>query len=149
MIKKGLGSEGVGIRAEIQTAGRGKPGATWLSPLGGLYLSVIVKPYVNPQDLAPITQIAARAVVKTIAAMTGRRAEIKQPNDVLLDGKKVCGILVERVASGEVIIGIGVNVETCPPELAGSAAALNCSLADFEPVLLQHLNDEYVAYLKG
>jgi BirA family biotin operon repressor/biotin-[acetyl-CoA-carboxylase] ligase len=148
LIKQGLGREGAVIIAQEQSAGRGKPGAVWLSPRGGLYLSAILKPRLNPQDLAPITQLGARAVVKAIAEVAGRTAVIKKPNDVLIDGKKVCGILTERVASGEVIVGIGVNVENeIPTELSGQAATLGRRLSDFEPLLVQLLNDEYLAYL--
>lgn len=148
LIKAGSGSEGLVIIAREQSAGRGKPGSYWFSPSGGLYLSAIVKPFVDPRELASITQLGARAVVKAVAAVTGLLAEIKLPNDVFIDGKKVCGILVERVGSGEVVIGIGVNIKTdFSAELKEKAAALNCDLAGFETALLSQLNDEYLAYL--
>lgn len=111
-------------------------------------MSVIVKPYINPKDLAPITQLGARAVVRSIAKICGLTASIKQPNDVLVEGKKVSGVLVEKVGSGEVVIGIGVNIGVkFTPELAEKAFSLDCDRELFESELLACLNDEYLAYL--
>ncbi|MDI6731687.1 MAG: biotin--[acetyl-CoA-carboxylase] ligase, partial [Candidatus Margulisbacteria bacterium] len=110
LIVKGVG-EGALVIAKEQTKGRGKPGSKWYSPKQvGLYLSAIIKPYKNPPKLIALTKIAAEAVVASILETTGLSASIKLPNDVLVNEKKVCGILVERVRSGEVIIGIGINV---------------------------------------
>lgn len=150
--------EGTVVIAEAQTKGRGKPGSQWFSvPNLGIYLSVIVKPNQAPNDLALITSVGAKAVVATITKMTGLRAGIKPPNDVLVDGKKVCGILVERVASGAVVIGIGLNVNhelgSFPPELKGKAVSLKIlTKQTFEvdkiiQVLLIELEREYLAYL--
>lgn len=158
LIKKGAG-EGLVITATAQTQGKGKPGSGWFSPPGpGVYVSAVVKPYRNPSDLADITLLGARAAVKAIKALAGLRAEIKLPNDVMINGKKICGVLVERLASGHVIIGIGVNVNNAagsfPEALAGSATSLKIQTGkDFDPqlflnLLLPALNDEYLAYLK-
>jgi BirA family biotin operon repressor/biotin-[acetyl-CoA-carboxylase] ligase len=157
LIKQGRG-EGLVVVAEQQTAGRGKPGSAWYSPPGlGCYLSVVVKPFQNPPELAPVTLLGARAVVSTIKLLTGLPAAIKPPNDVLVRGRKVCGILVERLASGELIIGLGVNInnpegsfpeaikDTATSLLIESEERVDCK--GFLSELLARLDQEYLAYL--
>src|SRR3989339_1403747 len=98
LIDGGKAVEGLVIIADQQTKGRGKPGSNWFSaPCLGLYLSVVLKPYKNPNDLSPLTLLVAQVVVRAIKEYTGLSATIKLPNDVLLNGKKVCGILLERL----------------------------------------------------
>ena len=158
LIKKGLG-EGAVVVARAQTKGRGKPGSSWFSPAGlGIYLSVIVKPFKDPKELAPITLLGAQAVVKTIGGLTKLTAQIKQPNDVLLNGKKISGILVERLASGYLIIGIGFNInqtaDSWPAELGDQATSLKIetgkefNLPEVAALLLDELDQLYLAYLK-
>ena len=158
LLRKGI-EEGTVIIADRQTKGRGKPGSIWFSPLGvGVYLSVVLKPFKNPKDLAPTTLLGARSVVRTIEKIGGLRSEIKLPNDVMLNGKKVSGILVERRASGYLIIGIGVNVNnpigSFPDEIRDSATSLkiesnkNYSVQEFIDKLLSEMDKEYLAYLK-
>lgn len=157
LIKEGLG-EGTVILADSQSRGRGKPGSCWFSfPGAGIYLSAIVKPYKNPKDLAPITLVAAESVVSAIEKISGLKAQIKLPNDVFLNDKKVSGILVERMASGHLIIGIGVNVNNSvgsfPPEIRKTATSLRIEssrdfdLGEFLNRLISELNKEYLAYL--
>jgi BirA family biotin operon repressor/biotin-[acetyl-CoA-carboxylase] ligase len=157
LIKKGWG-EGTVVMADSQSKGRGKPGSGWFSPPAvGNYLSVILKPFINPSDLGSITLLGARAVVKAIEKQTQLKAEIKPPNDVLLNKKKISGILVERDASGNLIIGIGVNINNLagsfPAELADSATSLkietgkNFDLSEFNDLLMAELDREYLAYL--
>ena len=157
LIKKGF-SEGTVVVAETQAKGKGKPGRNWFSPQGsGLYLSAIVKPFKNPSDLSPITLYCARAVVETLKKSAGISAEVKLPNDVLVNGKKVCGILVEGAASGHLIIGIGLNVNTMrgsfPEELKGTATSLkieagrDLKIPALIEALLGELEREYLAYL--
>ncbi|MFC1568465.1 biotin--[acetyl-CoA-carboxylase] ligase [Candidatus Margulisiibacteriota bacterium] len=157
LVKKGQG-EGLVVVAQEQTAGRGKPGSRWFSPAGsGCYLSAVVKPFKNPQDLGPITLLGARAVVGAIAELTGLQAVIKPPNDVLLRAKKISGVLVERLATGEVIIGIGVNVGnpagSFPDDIKDSATSLlieskkRFGLKEVSAILLARLDQEYLAYL--
>jgi len=154
------GGEGEGcvVVADSQTKGRGKPGFGWFSPAGvGVYLSAIVAPFKNPKDLASITLIGAQAVVSTIKKISGLQAQIKKPNDVLINGKKICGILVERLASGEIIIGIGVNVnnkaKAFTGELKKTASSLSIEanqdfkLQQFIDFLIAGLDQEYLAYL--
>lgn len=156
LIAAGEG-EGCVVIAESQTKGRGKPGSGWFSPRGGVYLSAIVKPFKNPKDLASITLIGAQAVVSAIKKISGLQAEIKKPNDVLINGRKVCGILVERLTSGEIIIGVGINInnkaDSFPQELEKSVTSLRIEtdkdfkLQEFIDLLLTELDQQYLAYL--
>lgn len=127
-IKAGA-AEGTVIITTDQTAGRGRMGRTWLSPGGGIALSIILYP---PLELLPsLIMLASVAVMRTIAGVTGLKAAIKWPNDLLLDGRKVCGILVESGVRGRkveyAIIGIGINVDLDTgnyPDIAGTATSL-------------------------
>lgn len=127
--------EGTVLIAEEQTAGKGRLGRNWASPKGkGIWMSIILKPNVEPTKLPKITLIGAAAVHKALRNI-GVEAKIKWPNDILIDGKKVCGILTEM--SGElnmvnyVVMGIGINVnldeEDIPDELKNIATSLRLS----------------------
>lgn len=152
LIKKGLG-EGLVVTADTQTKGRGKPGSRWLSPKGNLYFSAVIKPYKNPKDLAPITllgALAARAMIYEAAKLS---AVIKWPNDLRVHGKKVGGVLTERLPSGHIIIGIGINVAVSPRELKSRATSLKAEskksfhLKRCVEILSRQLDREYLAYL--
>lgn len=121
------------VTADCQTAGRGRRGRSFYSPADtGLYLSLVV-PCSALETLVSVTTTAAVATARAIERVTGREVSIKWVNDLLLDGKKVCGILAEAIndPSGgriaQVIVGIGVNLTTedFPLELQGIAASLN------------------------
>jgi BirA family biotin operon repressor/biotin-[acetyl-CoA-carboxylase] ligase len=100
--------------AEHQTEGRGRRGRVWVDdPGGGLAFSVVLRPPPPVARWPELTLLAAQAV----AGAVGERAVIKDPNDVLLDGRKVAGVLAE--ASGHVVLGIGVNVGSAPWPGAG------------------------------
>ena len=88
-------ADGTAVIAASQTAGRGRSGRGFLSPEGGLYLSVLLRPDVEPERLPTLTPVAAVAVCRAVGAVCGLSCGIKWPNDVLLGGKKICGILVE------------------------------------------------------
>lgn len=104
-------NDGLVIVAEEQTAGRGRRGRRWLSPPGsGILLSVLLFPPENLRRASVLTALASVAVCETIYACTRLQAAIKWPNDVLVRGKKVCGILVEQGRGS--VIGIGLNVST-------------------------------------
>jgi BirA family biotin operon repressor/biotin-[acetyl-CoA-carboxylase] ligase len=129
LAKKGAG-EGTVVIAGTQTAGRGRIGRIWLSPEGSLAMSVILKPPIR--NLPHLVMIASLAVVKAIKQVAGLESRIKWPNDVLIGGKKVCGILIENeVAESRVNyadIGIGINVSFDPqdfPEIADIATSLS------------------------
>jgi len=105
-------AEGTAIIADEQTAGRGRIKRVWLSPKGSIALSVILYPDVA--YLSSLVMLASLAVAHSIEAVTGLKAQVKWPNDVLINGKKVCGILIESQMRRNIvdyaIIGIGVNV---------------------------------------
>lgn len=106
-------TEGTVIIAGEQTAGRGRMQRTWLSPTGNIALSIVLYPDIA--GLPYLIMIASLAIAHGIEAVTDLKTQIKWPNDILIGGKKVCGILIENeVKSGKVIysiIGIGINVE--------------------------------------
>jgi BirA family biotin operon repressor/biotin-[acetyl-CoA-carboxylase] ligase len=149
--------DGTAVIAASQSAGRGRSGRSFLSPEGGLYLSVLLRPAVEPERLPTLTPLAAVAVCRALEALCGVRCGIKWPNDVLLGGKKICGILVESVLGGKrpcVIVGIGVNANTTsfPEELravAGSIAAetgRSCDLHALAAELLRSFDALYAAW---
>ena len=104
--------EGTVVIADEQTAGKGRMRRVWLSPKGCIALSIILYP--NIAHLSSLIMVSSLAVVHTIAAITGLWSRIKWPNDVLINGKKVCGILIESgVRDSSIaytVIGIGINV---------------------------------------
>ena len=106
--------EGTCIIAETQSAGKGRRGRLWHSPPGGLWLSILLRPGIQSQDVSKLSLIAGVAVACAIRDTLRLPAVIKWPNDVLVSGKKVCGILPETRFAGDVmdfaIVGIGVNV---------------------------------------
>lgn len=125
--------EGTVIIAEEQAQGKGRHGRTWVSPpKGGIYMSFILRPEMAPSEIPKITLLAAVAVAKAIRAVTGLPALIKWPNDILVDGKKVCGILTEMKADQDsvafIVLGIGVNVNTPAKSLPKGATSLKTEL---------------------
>ena len=112
------------IVAKTQTGGRGRMNRTWLSEPGGLYFSVVLKP-TQCTHLANLTQLMALAVCQTVREL-GAAAQLKWPNDVLVDNKKICGILSEAVTSANgveaLVLGVGVNVAQTDLSRAGQPA---------------------------
>ena len=107
--------EGTVVIAEEQTAGRGRMERRWHSPkFTGIWMSIILRPNLLPQKAPQLTLMTAVAVVQAIEELTGLHPEIKWPNDILMNGKKVTGILTELQAETDrinsIIIGIGINV---------------------------------------
>jgi BirA family biotin operon repressor/biotin-[acetyl-CoA-carboxylase] ligase len=127
------------VVGERQTGGRGREGRTWQSPKGGLYLSVLLRPESERVSLVPL---AAGVAVAEAVLEFGVRAELKWPNDVLVSGRKLAGILAEASSSGSgvewVALGIGVNVavelDALPEALRQSATSLAaCGARDARP----------------
>lgn len=120
--------------ADMQTAGRGRRGRTWLSPGGmNVYMSLLLKPEIDPQAAPMITLLAALAVASGIETVTGLDAKIKWPNDIVVNGRKVCGILTEMDMEADyirdVIVGIGINIneassEDFAPDIRANATSL-------------------------
>lgn len=124
--------EGCVIVSKRQTAGRGRSGRQFYSPEGGLYMSILLRPKTRGFDATVATAAAAAAVAKSI----GRQAGIKWVNDIIIDSKKVCGILTEAVFGDSakpefVIVGIGINCYA--PEGGFPEEIKNIAGAVFEP----------------
>lgn len=144
--------DGTLVTAEVQTAGRGRQGRTWSAPAGrALLISLVVR---EPPRLLPLA--AGVAVAETAERLAGAPVLVKWPNDVLLDSRKLAGILVEgRPQEGWAVLGIGLNVavrpEDLPSELRRTAATLGLSPPDIDRVrdaLLRSL-ERWVAAPEG
>lgn len=149
---------GVAVLAAEQTAGRGQYGRSWQSPLGlGVWLSVLLVPPPELRRPALLTAWAAVAVADTARQLTGFPTRIKWPNDVLLAGRKVCGILIEQTQG--TVVGIGLNVNQTPDQFAAaglpdatSLGAASGQTYDRDAVarqLLDHLDAGFDVLLRG
>jgi BirA family biotin operon repressor/biotin-[acetyl-CoA-carboxylase] ligase len=149
-------NDGVVVLADEQTAGRGQYGRTWQCARGqGVLLSVLLFPPLALRRPALLTAWAAVSVCEAILQCTGLQAKIKWPNDVLIHGRKVCGILIEQ--SRGTVIGVGLNVNQPAEALAdlpqaGSLALFSERLFDCRQVsrlLITHLDEEYGRLCQG
>jgi len=155
--------EGTAAIAETQTAGRGRLGRKWHSPKGGLWLSLILKPNLKPSETVKLVFLTSLAVAETLRELYGLKAETKWPNDVLVDGRKVCGILCETKTVGEkveyAVLGIGVNAnfnvdKEFPQELRETATSLEnilgrkVALEELFKALLEKMEWLYQVFLK-
>jgi len=120
------------VLADRQTAGRGRRGRGWISPAGeGIFMSLLLRPDVHPSQVAKLSLLTALAVANAIAEETGLDARIKWPNDIVIHGRKVCGLLLEMTADEhavyDVVAGVGVNVhqKTFDEEIAHTASSLD------------------------
>jgi len=147
---------GTVIIAEEQTAGRGRAGHTWHSEkTNGIYMTVLLRPPISPQQAPLITLVAGLAVREAILEQTGLAPDLRWPNDLLFGRKKFCGILTEMNAEQDqihfVAVGIGVNVnhDRIPDELSGIATSLRIetkhaqSRIEIVARLLRHLDSYY------
>jgi BirA family biotin operon repressor/biotin-[acetyl-CoA-carboxylase] ligase len=128
---------GVVILAETQGKGKGRLGRSWFSPRGvNIYLSLLLRPHQPAREFPLFSLATAVALVEAIGATTGLKVEIKWPNDILLNDKKVAGILLETETDGgqapSLVVGIGVNVNLneadFPPDLQATATSLKTAL---------------------
>ncbi len=122
--------------SETQHAGRGRLGKVFISPNGGLYMSILLKDRVYTKNADYITVRAALAVTSALKELTGlENIGIKWVNDIYCDDKKVCGILAERVVnkgkSDYIVLGIGVNVTTKPSDFSSDVRDIASSISDF------------------
>jgi len=149
--KKGV-EEGTIVIAESQSHGRGRLSRKWFSPRGGIYFTIILKPKISPIYAPRINLMASVAVAKAIRKLYGLKAELKWPNDVLLAGKKVCGILAEMEAEVDAIsyvnLGIGINVNASVSQCEKGATSLRDELGrevsrrEFLSTVLREINEQ-------
>lgn len=130
LAEKGYPS-GTLVVADKQESGKGRRGRSWVSPSGtGIFMTLMIKPDINPNNASMLTLVAALAVAKAITSVTGEEAMIKWPNDIVVNSKKVCGILTEMNAQFDyinyIVVGIGINVhnESFPEEISQMASSL-------------------------
>ena len=153
--------EGTLVVAEKQTAGRGRRGKVWESPLGtGIWMSLVLRPQIAPTEASVLTLLCGLATAEAIEAETGLYAGIKWPNDILINGKKAVGILTEMDCEMSevhfVIPGIGINVNTAsfPPEIAEIATSLylecgkTVSRRRLVHRVLERLEEHYETFLR-
>jgi BirA family biotin operon repressor/biotin-[acetyl-CoA-carboxylase] ligase len=122
---------GLLVISEVQTAGRGRMGRPWSSPAGsGIWMSLLLRPSLAPIQASGLTLVMALAIREAIVTLTGAECRIKWPNDIVADGKKVCGILTEMSAEPDrinhVVIGVGINVtdDSFPEEIRDRAISI-------------------------
>lgn len=125
---------GTTVVADMQAEGRGRRGKTWQSPAGSaIYMTILLKPDFAPDKASMLTLVMALSVADAIAEVTGLPAGIKWPNDIVVNKKKVCGILTEMNVELDfiqyVVIGVGINVNnSCPEEFAEEIRQMATSL---------------------
>ena len=156
--------EGAVVFAESQTKGRGRLGRAWTSPARkGLWFSILLRPNLRPQETTQLTVAAATAIWRAIHVVTGISPEIKWPNDILIGGKKVVGILTELSAEVDrvkhITLGVGVDVNLTasefPPELRKIATSLRVECgkpivrAELATAILRELDCDYARVCQG
>jgi BirA family biotin operon repressor/biotin-[acetyl-CoA-carboxylase] ligase len=131
LAKRGA-RQGTIVIAEVQTRGRGRLSREWLSSEGGIYFTIILRPRISPAYAPRVNLMAGIAVAVTIKELYGLKAELKWPNDVLIAGRKVCGILAEMDAEMDVVnfvnVGIGINANNSVTRLEQMATSLKHAL---------------------
>ena len=128
-------ADGTVVVADRQTAGRGRLGRSFQSPGGqGIYLTALLRPDLPPERLSPVTAMAGVAVCRAVERLCGVSPGLKWPNDPVLDGKKLCGILTELSLEGEtarvqeLVLGIGINVSQRPEDFTPEVREIATSL---------------------
>ena len=157
--------DGTAILTGCQTAGKGRRGRTFVSPPGGLYFSVILRPHAKPEALMHLTAMAAVAAARAVFAVSGVYPDIKWTNDLVLGGKKLCGILTELSVEGEtgelqyVVAGIGFNVSQREEDFVGEVSKIATSIlretgrlisrAELSAAMIEELDALYTALRSG
>jgi len=149
--------EGACVFAESQRKGRGRMGRDWQSPrYKGIYASIILRPDILPNETPKITLMTAVSIAKTISSKFNLEPQIKWPNDLLIDNKKICGILTEMNAEADkvkfLVVGIGINVNSKQSDLVDTATSLKEKTGDkidriaFAKAVLEGLDEHYAIF---
>ena len=146
--------------ADEQTAGRGRRGRVWESPKGSnVYFTILLRPQMDPNKASMLTLVMAHSVAKAIERLTMKSPKIKWPNDILLDEKKVCGILTEMSAEKDyihyVVCGVGINVQEqeFPEEIREKATSLESAVgakvskAGLLQFIIEEFEKDYEAFI--
>lgn len=156
--------EGLVVLAESQSAGRGRMGRHWESPAGvNLYCSILLKPHIPPREAAQLTFLSAVATAEALKDVCGLDARVKWPNDILVGGRKIAGLLNELSAETEqihaLVLGVGLNVnmlaDQFPPELRYPATSVRIETGKLQPrlpllrSLLQRIDNLYTEFLSA
>lgn len=156
--------EGTIVIAEKQTGGKGRMGRRWVSPPGtGIWMTLVLKPELHPSKVYQITQAIAVAVAEAIWETCRLKAGIKWPNDIIVNGKKICGILTEMSAEPDlvyyIVVGIGINVNTgsedIPDEIRDKASSLKVELGrdvsrkELLVHVAEHIEEVYKRFVSG
>jgi len=163
-LARGGALEGAVVFAESQTKGRGRMGRAWISPAGkGLWFTVLLRPNCPPQGTTQLTVAAATALARAVTLQTGIVPEIKWPNDILIRGRKIAGILTEMRAEldcvQEVLLGIGMDVNLEPGDFANDLRRTATSLkietgqkvnrSELAVAVLRELDRDYQVVAEG
>lgn len=152
-------AHGTLVVTDMQTAGRGRRGRDWSSPAGtNVYFTLILRPDCEPNQASMLTLVMALAVAKGIARVTGLQADIKWPNDIVVNGKKVCGILTEMSLEQDyiqyLVTGVGINVrqQDFAPDIVNKATALemegagNVNRAELIAAIMKAYEEDYQVF---
>jgi len=149
--------EGTAVIADLQTSGRGRAGRVWTTPPGTAMLcSVLLRPRLDVHLLSLLPIDVGLAIAGAIESVAPVRCQLKWPNDVLIDGRKIAGVLVQTRAIGEQVdhvnLGFGINLDTTKDDLPPGATSLatasgvNVNRSQFEDAVFNHLTERYFAY---
>jgi BirA family biotin operon repressor/biotin-[acetyl-CoA-carboxylase] ligase len=154
-LADGGAAEGTLVLSEAQIKGRGRKGRIWYSPPeGGIYISLILRPLISPAEAPKFTLLTAVATAEAVLSLTGLKIQIKWPNDILIGGKKLAGILTEMStemdAVNYIVVGLGLNVNTpaFPAEIREIATSILIETGEPFPrvTLLQEYLKRFEAY---
>jgi biotin-[acetyl-CoA-carboxylase] ligase BirA-like protein len=162
-IARTSNEQGVIVLAETQTLGKGRLRRRWISPSGGIWFSLLLRPRISPRDASKLTFIMSSTIANSIRGLFGLNAEVKWPNDVLVRSRKISGILTETSTRGGivqfVIIGVGVNANidllTFPRNLRNKVTSLKhelghtVDLGGFMESLLGSFENDYKRFHQG
>lgn len=150
------------VVANLQTGGKGRRGRVWESPINtGIFMSLVLKPNINPSHASMLTLVMALAVQKACEEVTHAECMIKWPNDIVLNAKKICGILTELSTEmdyiNHVVIGIGINanMDSFPEELKEKATSIKIengekiNRAQLINRIMFHFEEEYAIFMKN